>query len=501
MKVSIIGAGFSGLSVAYHLTKYNHENAASGKRCFDINILEARDRTGGRVCPVDLNPRSGDPVMVDMGGQWLEEASKKNPLVQLLKEINVDLLYTKQHKMKTKEGQERQPKQHQPNNPGPNLLANGIYLPDGTRIPDPLFKRARKFYYKTLNEYKDKDVSQQTSFQDLLDAALKSSKDKGPNAPSSPLFQKIIRYLSHRTECYEGGRMSELSVSLDELYHRLGGPDEIAEGGYHAVLEKLVDFVGRDNIHLNCPVQEIHYEPLLFDESTTSENDDNTPPQVRIQYCAEEQTKTLSADCCVCTVPLGVLQQGGLRFDPPLGDDRERSIQAMGFGVLDKVMMLFEKQFWEENFYAGVTPEDPTRIQSFVDCSVDYGGKPVLAMFAAGNVARRFDRPQEGLSDEQLLAEIMTTLRTLFGDDAPDPVSFQVSRWLQDPYAYGSYSFAKVGSTEHDYDQVAKPAGKNLFFAGEHTNKHHHSTVHGAWMTGKREADRLIANAKALKTA
>ena len=98
-----------------------------------------------------------------------------------------------------------------------------------------------------------------------------------------------------------------------------------------------------------------------------------------------------------------------------------------------------------------------------------------------------------------LLEELLGTLKKLFGKDTvPTPVSYKISRWLSDPDAYGSYSFTKVGSTVEDYDRVAQPGGKNLFFAGEHTSKHHHSTVHGAWETGQREAARVIRKATAM---
>jgi Flavin containing amine oxidoreductase len=327
--------------------------------------------------------------------------------------------------------------------------------------------------------------------KDILDDACKAAE----KTTSAPLFQQILCYLGHRSEVFEGGRLYELSVITNELYQYLGGPDDIAEGGYHEVLQKLANAIGRENIHLDCPVRDIYYEPL----SNNGDNDENTPG-VRIQFCRNGEAETLLADCCVCTVPLGVLQKRAIGFHPFLPLAHLKSIDAMGMGVLDKIMMLFGEQFWEKKIQVGIAHEDPTRIQNFWDCSQDYNEKPVLAMLLGGDAARRFDC-KDGLSDDQVMAEAMATLRTLFGDDIPEPLSFQVSRWLQDPYAFGSYSFAKIGSTEQDYDQVAQPGGKNLFFAGEHTSKHHHSTVHGAWDTGKREAERLIQAASKLRPA
>ena len=527
MKVSIVGAGFSGLSVAYHLTKCNNN---ANEKVFDIQILEARDRIGGRVYPFDLKAKQNhgsEPVIVDMGGQWIHEASKKNPFLDLLQEIDVPLLYAKNKQEKSKNKKLPKTGEEDDSTTG---VRSGTYLSDGTRIPDPLFKKASRFFYKTFDQYNPKHITSQTSWQDLLDDSLHeyekqqqqrqqrvSSNTNQPNDQQQTqheIFRQILNYRSHRSECYEGGRMSELSVSLDELYQNLGGPDEIPEGGYNAVLEKVANFVGLDNIQLNCYVKAIEY--CCRDDDNERKGDENndqnrdTLPSgvgnVRIKYCRnddEGQNNFLAeTDCCVCTVPLGVLKKKLVEFDPPLPEPQTTAIERLGFGVLDKIMMLFDTKFWEDDFYVGIASEDPTKIQNFRDCSEDYDGQPVLAMLLGGDVARRFDldteeRHQEDnqslMTDDEIIEEAMVTLRTLFGDDVERPISYKVSRWLQDPYAYGSYSFAQIGSLEQDYDEICKPAGSNLFFAGEHTSKHHHSTVHGAWMTGKREADRIIS--------
>lgn len=41
------------------------------------------------------------------------------------------------------------------------------------------------------------------------------------------------------------------------------------------------------------------------------------------------------------TVPLGVLKQGSIQFEPPLPQRKLDSIQRMGFGVLNKVCLCY----------------------------------------------------------------------------------------------------------------------------------------------------------------
>lgn len=77
-------------------------------------------------------------------------------------------------------------------------------------------------------------------------------------------------------------------------------------------------------------------------------------------------------------------------------------------------------------------------------------------------------------------------------------------RWRADPYARGSYSFVSVGSAGSDYDLLAAPVTPKkdskgnpvsdmprLFFCGEHTIRNYPATVHGALLSGLREAGRI----------
>ena len=78
-------------------------------------------------------------------------------------------------------------------------------------------------------------------------------------------------------------------------------------------------------------------------------------------------------------------------------------------------------------------------------------------------------------------------------------------RWRADPWSRGSYSFVSVGSSGNDYDILATPVipgnpGKSndmiknpprIFFAGEHTIRNYPATVHGALLSGLREAGRI----------
>jgi len=73
----------------------------------------------------------------------------------------------------------------------------------------------------------------------------------------------------------------------------------------------------------------------------------------------------------------------------------------------------------------------------------------------------------------------------------PDPIQSICTRWGSDPLSYGSYSHVSVQSSGKDYDILAENVGNRLFFAGEATCRQYPATMHGAFMSGLREASRI----------
>lgn len=71
------------------------------------------------------------------------------------------------------------------------------------------------------------------------------------------------------------------------------------------------------------------------------------PLQVRVHT----DTGVFEADAAIVTVPLGVLKRApheahAVRFQPPLPQRKLTAIKRLGFGCLNKVMLLFPYSFW-----------------------------------------------------------------------------------------------------------------------------------------------------------
>ena len=87
------------------------------------------------------------------------------------------------------------------------------------------------------------------------------------------------------------------------------------------------------------------------------------------------------------------------------------------------------------------------------------------------------------------------------GVTVPEPIQTVCTRWGSDPFCLGSYSNVAVGASGDDYDILAESVGDGrLFFAGEATTRRYPATMHGAFLSGLREAANMAhyASARAL---
>ena len=215
-----------------------------------------------------------------------------------------------------------------------------------------------------------------------------------------------------------------------------------------------------------------------------------------------EDGHSIEADRIVFAAPLGVLKEQSIQFDPPLPQWKRDAIRRMGFGLLNKVILVFEKPFWdvERDMFgllraprnsAGFNQSDykAGRGQFYLFWNtIDTSGLPVLIALMAGEAAHEAEKT----SDQILIGECLGQLRNVFGaQNVPPPVETIVTRWGSDRFARGTYSYVAAEARPGDYDLIAAPI-QNLFFAGEATIASHPATVHGAYLSGLRAAHEVF---------
>ena len=75
---------------------------------------------------------------------------------------------------------------------------------------------------------------------------------------------------------------------------------------------------------------------------------DKQPGDKRSKTDANSHVYQKEFAAVICTVPLGVLKENQMKFDPPLPEYKQQAINRLGFGNLNKVIMYFEERFWDD---------------------------------------------------------------------------------------------------------------------------------------------------------
>jgi monoamine oxidase len=271
------------------------------------------------------------------------------------------------------------------------------------------------------------------------------------------------------------GALSAPHWNQDEDFGGFGGPHCFVVGGYDQPFKHIAELL---DVEMGKRVSAIHVDDEKSKNSVSVQMVDGTE-----MHC----------DGIVVTVPLGVLKQQSIKFIPDLPQWKKDSIERLGFGKLDKVFLQFEDVFWDDSvdfFGAANGSTESTRGCCFMFWNIHrFSGVPILAALISGESAH----VSESAPEEELRSTALDTLQSVFKDKkVPIPIAYHVTRWGSDIDTRGSYSFVALGSSGKDYEMLARPVGRKIFFAGEHTCQEHPDTVGGAMLTGMREASRIL---------
>lgn len=256
---------------------------------------------------------------------------------------------------------------------------------------------------------------------------------------------------------------------VSSLYYNEGeeysGIEKIATNGYDSIPLFLAS--GLD-VQLNQRVSAVDY----------------SGSKVRVTH----NGAVTEADYVVVTAPLGVLKNNRIQFAPSLPTAKQTAIQKVGMNCVNKFLLTWDTAFWDDAFFLVYTPEAKDKFNYFVNVKKLNPSANALLTFAYADYARQ----TESMSDAQVIGDIMAHLRDMYGSNIPEPTNLLRTKWNSNENTYGSYSYFAVGAEPHHFDDLAAEVDNKLFFAGEHTEPDYFSTAHGAYLSGIREADKII---------
>lgn len=441
--VIVIGAGLSGLVAARQLIFMG----------FKVVVLEGRARPGGRVRTKKMSGTDDSVVgAADLGGSVLTGING-NPLGVLARQLGLPL-----HKVRD---------------------ICPLYLPNGRMVNSDVDSKVESSFNKLLDrvcKLRQGIMDEIRSVDISLGTALEAFR-RVYKVAEEPLERMLLDWHLANLEYANATLLSNLSMAFwdqDDPYE-MGGDHCFIPGGNGRLVRVLAEDLP---IFYECPVGCVRF------------GSDGV-----MVYAGGQEYQ---GDMVLCTVPLGVLKRGTIEFVPELPQRKKDAIDRLGFGLLNKVAILFPYDFWggEIDTFGHLTEEPSMRGEFFLFYSYSaVAGGPLLIALVAGEAAVKFEKSSPVESVNRVL-EILKGIFSPKGIAVPDPIQAVCTRWGQDQFSYGSYSYVAVGASGDDYDILAESVADRVFFAGEATNKQYPATMHGAFLSGMREAAHIMRVAR-----
>lgn len=398
-KIIILGAGLSGLMSAYLLRRHH----------FEVVVLEARDRVGGRIFTkhIPTNPE----LTVEMGAEWIGKTHHR--MHRLVHQLGLHLI---DHRFKTA------------------LYLNDKYFKPGEWEFSKKWREILKQKIKQFSSLSEKELEELETI-DLWHFLATNHVPKRDmeviGLIRSTDFGEDIRFISSETafsDYSKGGDPTNAS-----FYRINGGNDQLPI--------RLATKIGSNHIHLNKLVSKI----------SQHEN------SVEVE-CADGTSYTGAK--IISSLPAQML--AGIDWDPLLPDDQKRAYEALNYSRVIKSSVLFRERFWKSESFEVMS--DTLSHEIYHSTQNQLGSEGVLTSYSIGDKAYVLSN----LSDELRKKELCDTLKNHFGpieNLAETQFSYY---WGDDPYSKGAYAIFEKNYPLENFALLKQPHLRT-FFAGEHT--------------------------------
>lgn len=317
----------------------------------DVVVVEARERLGGRVQTV----RGGEwPVPVELGALRIGR-NQPSAVRDALEELGLSVLDGTTIVRREASGDEIEV--------------------DGMR--EAVLARAR-------------EVASEVDFDIPLSTALARLAPLGTDSAENALSETeaAAAAVAELVGARSGALARQISVDpgLDEVP---GGWESIVSGGFDSYIESLLE--GIDMLRASAVAAVIY---------------DGSGAALRLG-----SGESLSVNRVVVTVPLGVLQDDGITFEPALPLAHREAIASRGVGALDTLVLRFEEATWAESAHVWLT--DPTHdalVTEWINLDALQGAPVLVGIVGPQGVSRL-----AALSDDEVIDRAMIELAPFFG--------------------------------------------------------------------------------------
>ncbi|KAI8965161.1 FAD/NAD(P)-binding domain-containing protein [Daldinia sp. FL1419] len=471
--VGIVGAGASGLRCADILLSHG----------FNVTILEARNRIGGRICQSDELGYT-----VDIGPNWIHtwDSGDVHPILKLAVETKTPL--------------------HHWN--GKQL----IYDSDGNPLPAEKTDKLSTLLWEIIEKaFKASEVARERdkgksipTEESLYDFISKNAAEELEDEED----REILIQMSEMWGAYVGEPVWKQSLRFAWMEECCGGEEVFVESNYSAILNRIAKAA-------------IKGAEIVLNTKVVSVNTPHHDESKRKVALKTEDGGEYHFDQIVMATPLGWLQKNMDRFEPPLPSRLTSAFHNLKLAQLEKIFITFPSAFWisdaETDSFPAYTnwltpsyardsnphcwPQELWNLAALAGPN----NHPTILFYTYGDCSRHIVNAIHGRSSAEKFAFLKDFFQSYYsrlpGYDAANeacvPKAILATEWLKDDLCgNASYCNFQVGIDEADQDILTIREGcadRGLWFCGEHAAPFEESgTVAGAYLSGQSIGERIV---------
>jgi monoamine oxidase len=440
--VVVVGAGLAGLTAAREL-------AAAG---LDVQVLEARDRVGGRTLsePVGEHPED----VAEVGGQWV--GPTQHEVMALVRELGIETYPTYGEGKNLFEDERGKLRRYSGTIPrlGPLVML------DYGRADLKLKRLIKKVSPDAPWKSDDAKRLDEQTFATWI-------RRNARTATTRETFALACRAVF----AVEPAEVSLLHILFyaaaaggwDDLLDTEGGAqqDRLA-GGTQQLSIRMAEQLA-EGVRLSSSVRAIR-----------TESDGVVAGEVRARRA-------------IVAVPPALA--GRIEYDPALSGMRDQLTQRMPMGTVIKCIAVYDEPFWREDGLSGQAVSLPGPTQVIFDNTAP-NGSPMLLGFLEGRDARELGSLPGGERREAVLRGF----QRLFGRRAAHPALYVEKDWSSEVYSRGCYvGVLGPGAWTGFGRALREPIGR-IHWAGTETATDWSGYMEGAVQSGERAAQEVLAS-------
>jgi len=501
--VVIVGAGASGLSAARSFVE-------SGKTDIDIIIVESSDYIGGRI--KTSSSFIGNGHKIELGAELIHGNNTR--LSRFIEEQGLHLhnnTSSLEPYFITAQGDGGPDDQ-----PTKNGMYGAYYLGKEDKIlpfdsTDPDFEHLNETFWRmcavdeetfreenkiTSEQSRKSQKNKNTSsmYQEFPDDEQKSLHDYLQSKNISDRMKGLtIAGYANTVGCTDLKRISFAAVKAHERYWETNEESgdfhlhsKISMGGIVDSFVRLLKH--KVSILLNWKVVSIDYSFNRKDILLRSHNG-----------------QQINADACIISVPVSIINDEVIEFQPPLPRQKIESFKMVGMERAMKIILKFNKKLWPEKLQSIVCsdceiPEIWFREFRLSDSDnkkpANFNSKNQSTFVAvcfltskyADELAKHGNQKAVSIAKEQLCK----VFRISSEDMNKSYITYTIFDWKEHDGIRGGYGYPKVGIQRKHYLCMAENVDEKMFFCGESTHLGAGMTIQAAMDTGVRAAEEVL---------